>query len=150
MNEWVKRRTPKRCGYCKHWKRNQDFPNAYGTCKRPFVPTQDKVFPVALRDAETHEKFGCTGFDYQESATKPTQTESRPTHQSTGGSQETMMYTLFANYNEYHRQNEIYTGKQLPTLETAVAEALAQLASNGFYKSVTIVLGNSDIQTVTR
>ena len=60
------------------------------------------------------------------------------------------MYTLFANYNEYHRQNEIYTGKQLSTLETAVTEARAQLAGNGFYKSITIVLGNSDVQTVTR
>lgn len=60
------------------------------------------------------------------------------------------MYTLFANYYEYHRQNEIYTGKQLTDLKTAVAEAQTQLDGNEFYKSVTIVLDDSDVQAVTR
>lgn len=66
MNEYKRRRTPKRCGHCKHWQRNENFPNLYGTRKRPFVPTQDAIFPIALKGAETHEKFGCTGFDYEQ------------------------------------------------------------------------------------
>lgn len=60
------------------------------------------------------------------------------------------MYELFSNYYDYHRQNEVYTGKKLTDLETAVAEAQVQLAGNEFYKSITIVLNNSDVQTVTR
>ena len=63
---------------------------------------------------------------------------------------EIIMYTLFANYYNYHRQNEVYTGKRLAKLETAVAEAQAQLADNNIYKSITIVLSDSDVQTVTR
>lgn len=60
------------------------------------------------------------------------------------------MYLLFANYYDYHRQNEVYTGKQLTDLETAVTEAQAQLADSEFYKSITVVLDDSDVQTVTR
>lgn len=60
------------------------------------------------------------------------------------------MYELFANYYDYHRQNEVYTGKQLVDLETAVAAAQIALTQNEYYKSITIVLNNSDVQTVNR
>lgn len=65
MNEMKKRRTPKRCGYCKHWQRNDGFPNRLGTCQREFTPTKEAIFPIALNRATTHEKFGCTGFDFK-------------------------------------------------------------------------------------
>lgn len=64
MNEWKRHQAPKRCNYCKHWQRNEGFPNLEGICKRPFVPAQSAIFPLALKNAETHGKFGCTGFDY--------------------------------------------------------------------------------------
>ena len=60
------------------------------------------------------------------------------------------MYALFANYYDYHRQNEVYTGKNLTDLETAVSAAQIALTENEYYKSITVVLNNSDVQTVNR
>ena len=50
------------CGNCRHWIRNEGFPGRYGKCDRPFVPTK-YIFPLALEGAETHDSFGCTGFE---------------------------------------------------------------------------------------
>ena len=59
------------------------------------------------------------------------------------------MYQLFANYYDYHRQNEIHTDN-LPTLETAVNAAQTALSGNEHYKSITIVMNDSDVKRVTR
>ncbi len=60
------------------------------------------------------------------------------------------MYELFANYYQYHRQNEVYTGKQLTDLATAVIAAQLALIENDYYKSITIVFNGYEVETVTR
>ena len=59
------KKKPLVCETCKHWKRNEGFPNRYGVCEREFIPTVH-IFAHALIGAETHEKFGCTGHEHKE------------------------------------------------------------------------------------
>ena len=59
------RKKAMRCENCVFWRRNEEFPNKYGKCRRPFVPTV-VTFPMALVGAETHERFFCSGFDLPE------------------------------------------------------------------------------------